>query len=201
MKREELIAKGYTEEQATELLNLFHGEQKDIKAQNEKLQNDLNVANNTITNLSKFKTSFEELQKSQMTDQEKLEAMKKETERNLAESKVIVNTAKAKTILAELGDIDDSIVNSLVTEDLAKTEANAKALVDLIKNRDESVAKKTKESLLNANLLPPNPSNVQTNAGTGSNKEMTKEEFKKLPIVEKNKIFKENKELWDKMTK
>lgn len=199
MRREDLLAKGYTEEQATELLNLFHGENNEIKAQNQKLQQDLNVANNTITNLSKFKTSFEELQKSQMSEQEKYEAMKKETEKNLAESKIIVNTAKAKTIVAELGEIDEDIINSLVTEDLEKTEANAKALVNLIKNRDENVAKKTKETLLNANVLPPNPSNVQ-GGGANSNKEMTKEEFKKLPIVEKNKIFKENKELWNKMT-
>lgn len=200
MRREDLLAKGYTEEQATELLNLFHGENNEIKAQNQKLQQDLNVANNTITNLSKFKTSFEELQKSQMTEQEKYEAMKKEAEKNLAESRIIVNTAKAKTIVAELGEIDDEIINSLVTDDLAKTEANAKALVNLIKSRDENVAKKTKETLLNANVLPPNPSNVQ-GAGASGSKEMTKEEFKKLPIVEKNKIFKENKELWDKMTK
>lgn len=199
MRREDLLAKGYTEEQATELLNLFHGENNEIKAQNQKLQQDLNVANNTITNLSKFKTSFEELQKSQMSEQEKYEAMKKETEKNLAESKIIVNTAKAKTIVAELGEIDEDIINSLVTEDLEKTEANAKALVNLIKNRDENVAKKTKETLLNANVLPPNPSNVQ-GGGANGNKEMTKEEFKKLPIVEKNKIFKENKELWNKMT-
>ena len=41
MRREELIAKGYTEEQATELLNLFHAENNEIKASNAQLQKDL----------------------------------------------------------------------------------------------------------------------------------------------------------------
>ena len=198
MKREELIAKGYTEEQATELLNLFHAENNEIKANNTQLQKDLNIANQTITELNKAQVQLKQLQQAQMTDQEKLDAMKAETEKNLAESKRIVSKAQAKTIFAEIGGIDDAILDTLVSEDLTQTEANAKALVDLIKSRDEATAKKTKEDLANLNVLP-NPSNVQK--GGDDNSQMTKEKFNQLSREEKTKIFKEDKALWDKMTK
>lgn len=198
MRREDLISKGYTEEQATELLNLFHAENNEIKANNTQLQKDLNIANTTIAELNKVQTAFKELQQSQMTEQEKLAAMKAETEKNLAESKKIVSKAQAKTIFAEIGGIDDAILDTLVSEDLQQTEANAKALVDLIKSRDAATAKKTKEELANINVLP-NPSNVQK--GGDDNATMTKEDFNKLSREERTKIFKENKELWDKMTK
>ena len=198
MKREELIAKGYTEEQATELLNLFHAENNEIKASNAQLQKDLNVANQTITELNKAQVQLKQLQQAQMTDQEKLDAMRAETEKNLAESKRIVSKAQAKTIFAEIGGIDDAILDTLVSEDLTQTEANAKALVDLIKSRDEATAKKTKEDLANLNVLP-NPSNVQK--GGDDKSQMTKEQFNKLSREEKTKIFKEDKTLWDKMTK
>lgn len=198
MKREELIAKGYTEEQATELLNLFHAENNEIKTNNAQLQKDLNIANQTITELNKAQVQLKQLQQAQMTDQEKLDAMKAETEKNLAMSKKIVSKAQAKTIFAEIGGIDDAILDTLVSEDLTQTEANAKALVDLIKSRDEATAKKTKEDLANLNVLP-NPSNVQK--GGDDKSQMTKEQFNKLSREEKTKIFKEDKTLWDKMTK
>lgn len=198
MKREELIAKGYTEEQATELLNLFHAENNEIKTNNAQLQKDLNIANQTITELNKAQVQLKQLQQAQMTDQEKLDAMKAETEKNLAMSKKIVSKAQAKTIFAEIGGIDDAILDTLVSEDLTQTEANAKALVELIKSRDEATAKKTKEDLANLNVLP-NPSNVQK--GGDDNSQMTKDQFNKLSREERTKIFKEDKALWDKMTK
>lgn len=198
MKREELIAKGYTEEQATELLNLFHAENNEIKANNMQLQKDLTVANNTINELNKVQIAYNEMQQSKMTEQEKVAAMKAEAEKNLAMSKKIVSKAQAKTIFAEIGGIDDAILDTLVSEDLTQTEANAKALVDLIKSRDEATAKKTKEDLANLNVLP-TPSNVQK--GGDDNSQMTKEKFNQLSREEKTKIFKEDKALWDKMTK
>lgn len=198
MKREELIAKGYTEEQATELLNLFHAENNEIKANNTKLQNDLKVANTTIAELNKVQVAFNQMQQSQMTEQEQVAAMKAEAEKNLAMSKKIVSKAQAKTIFAEIGGIDDAILDTLVSEDLTQTEANAKALVDLIKSRDAETAKKTKEDLANLNVLP-NPSNVQK--GGDDKSQMTKEQFNKLSREERTKIFQEDKALWDKMTK
>lgn len=201
MKREELLSKGYTEEQVTDLLNLFQAEQTTMKAENSKLKADLNVANSTITNLSKIETDYKALQQSQMTDSQKIEQMKKEAEDNLAMSRRIVNQARAKTILSELGEIDEAIIDTLVSDDLAKTEANAKSLVDLIKNRDEATVKKTKESITNANILPPNNSNVKGTEGEKGKTSMTKEEFSKLSHSEKIKIFKEDKDLWAEMTK
>lgn len=200
MKREDLISKGYTEEQVTELLNLFHTESKGVNDNNSKLQKELEAANATITELNKVQKAYKDMQTSQMSEQEKLEATRKEIEEHLANAKLIESRANAKTIFAEIGGVSDDVLNSLVTSDISQTEANAKALVDLIKNRDEATVKKTKEEILNKKVLPSTVSNV-TKGSEGSSNQMTKEEFNRLSTVEKTKIFREDKELWDKMTK
>lgn len=197
MQREELISKGYTEEQVTELLNLFHEANKEVKDNNSKLSKALEEANGKITELSKVQKQYQEKEKSQLSELEKLELAKKEIEEHLANAKLIENKANAKTIFAEIGGVDDTILDSIVSADFTKTEANAKALVDLIKQRDEAIAKKTKEALLNQNILPKDKSNTG-NDGKGNS--LTKEEFNNLSIQEKTKIFKEDRELWDKMT-
>lgn len=195
-KREELIAKGFTEEQVTEILNLVHAEKADVQANATKLQSDLDKANSTIANLSKVKEDYTKLQQSQMSDQDKMAAMMKEAEEHLKQSKLIESKANAKTIFAEIGGIDDNVLDSIVSEDIEKTNANANALLNLIKAREENIALKTKESLLNTNVLP----NTQSNVTSNSEPQMTKEEFSKLSVSEKTKIFKENNELWTKMT-
>lgn len=189
MRREELIQKGYTEEQVKELLNMFHEEQNQIKENNSKLIKDLENANAQIS-------TYKEKEKSQLTEQEKLEQTRKEIEEHLANARLIESKASAKTIFAEIGGVSDDVLNSTISTDLSKTEANAKAIVELIKSRDEQITKKTKESLLNNNVLPKSNSNVNP---TGESS-MTKEEFKNLTIQEKTKLFRENRELWNKIT-
>lgn len=197
MRREELINKGYTEEQATELLNLFHSEQNDIKDNNAKLQKDLQEALNKVNELNKVTKTYEAEKKSQLSEMEQLEAMKKEIEEHLVNSKIVESRANAKNIFSEIGGVDDTILESIVSQDIEKTEANAKALVEFIKSREVATTKKTKEALLNNNVLPNSSSNTTNNDKANS---MTKDEFNQLSIAEKTKIFKENKELWDKMT-
>ena len=187
-KREYWLEKGYTEEQVTEILNGFHESSKglqkelaDIKAQN------VTFANDNAT----MKTRLEEIDKANMSEQEKLEQMKKETLKNLSDSKKILNSAKAKEILTETGisgEELDKVVNSIVSEDEKLTIENATNIATIYKNIKEQTVKKTKEDLLNMNLKP-NYSNKDSNNGI-----MTKEEFNKLSYNEQKKLKDERPE-------
>ena len=187
-KREYWLEKGYTEEQVTEILNGFHESSKglqkelaDIKAQN------VTYANDNAT----MKTRLEEIDKANMSEQEKLEQMKKETLKNLSDSKKILNSAKAKEILTETGisgEELDKVVNSIVSEDEKLTIENATNIATIYKNIKEQTVKKTKEDLLNMNLKP-NYSNKDSNNGI-----MTKEEFNKLSYNEQKKLKDERPE-------
>ena len=188
MKREELISKGYSEEQVTELLNLFHSENQETTKENERLKGELAGANEKIAGYSNMEKEYNAYKQSQMTEQEKIEAMKKQTEENFAKSQMVYNEAQAKTILAQLGgEIDANVLNSIVSEDSEKTIANATALVNLIKSKEEETAKKTREQIQNANILPP-PSNVPEDKGLIT----TFEEFDKLPYEEQDKFQREH---------
>ena len=79
--------------------------------------------------------------------------MKKETETNLKNSRIIVNTAKAKDILVGL-DLDDDTIAMLVTDDEAKTINNATKLKEKFDTLKANVEKQTKESLVVADLTP-----------------------------------------------
>lgn len=187
-KREYWLEKGYTEEQVTEILNGFHESSKglqkelaDIKAQN------VTYANDNAT----MKTRLEEIDKANMSEQEKLEQMKKETLKNLSDSKKILNSAKAKEILTETGisgEELDKVVNSIVSEDEKLTIENATNIATIYKNIKEQTVKKTKEDLLNMNLKP-NYSNKDSNNGI-----MTREEFNKLSYNEQKKLKDERPE-------
>lgn len=187
-KREYWLEKGYTEEQVTEILNGFHESSKglqkelaDIKAQN------VTYANDNAT----MKTRLEEIDKANMSEQEKLEQMKKETLKNLSDSKKILNSAKAKEILTETGisgEELDKVVNSIVSEDEKLTIENATNIATIYKDIKEQTVKKTKEDLLNMNLKP-NYSNKDSNNGI-----MTREEFNKLSYNEQKKLKDERPE-------
>ena len=121
-----------------------------------------------------------------MTEQEKLEQMKKETELNLKNSRIIVNTAKAKEILAGL-NLDDDIISLVVSDDVEKTISSANKLKAKFDLQKETVAKETKESLTNLDLNP-SISNVNQN----ENATMTLEKFGNLSAEEQNKWLQDN---------
>lgn len=159
MRREDLLAKGFTEEQVTEILNMHHNESQEVNKENERLKGEIASANERLAGYSNMEKEYTAYKQSQMTEQEKYEAMKKEAEKNLAMSKRVYNEAQAKTILAEIGGIDEAVLNSIVSEDSEKTIANANALVNIIKAKEEETAKKTREDIQKLNVLP-TPSNV-----------------------------------------
>ena len=76
-----------------------------------------------------------------MTEQEKIELLKKETEENHRKSATILNKAEIKTILAGVS-VSDELIESLVTNDKEKSIANATNLLNAITSIKEKTEKR-----------------------------------------------------------
>jgi len=179
MKRETLLEKGFSEEQVTDLLNMFH----ETNQKNNDLQNEVNKLKDFETKYNSIQSQIDEINKSKMTEQEKIEADKKAAEENLRKSQIIYNTAKAKEILAGY-DVDESLIDNLVKGDETSTINSANQLKSLLDSKIESTTLKVKEELSNLSAKP-NPSNVPQNDDV-----MTKEKFDKLSMTEQ-KVWKD----------
>jgi len=180
-----ILGEGATEEQVTNLLNNFHVEEsKKVKELESQISN-LNEQNSKYSDYDDIKKQLDDINKANMTEQEKLEQQKKEIEKNLKESRIIVNTAKAKDVLAGL-DLDDDIISMLVSEDENTTINRANKLKAKFDTQKETVVKETKESLTSLNLDPTLP-NVNTNDDI-----MTFDKFNGMSAEEQNKWIEAN---------
>lgn len=184
----EILGEGATEEQVSAILNAFHS---DIDAKDKEI-NSLNSKLQKQNDYEAIKNELEEIHKANMSEQEKIEEQKKEIEKNLRDSKIIVNTAKAKEILAGL-PLTDEIINSLVRDDEELTIANATNLKTQMESLKEETDKKVREELANMDLKP-NISNVPQDGGA-----MTWEKFESLTLDERNKFAEENPEEFAKL--
>lgn len=184
MKRDDIkkiLGENATEEQISNLLNAFHNSNNESKQKIDELNEQLSK----YSDYNAIKTQLNEIQQANMSEQEKIEQMKKETENNLRESRIIVNTAKAKEILAG-ESIDEKLIQSLVDDNLENTIAKATMFKQTLTNLKDSVAKQTKESLVNADLKPTIP-NVNPNENV-----MTLDKFGNMSAEEQNKWLQEN---------
>lgn len=189
MNREEarkILGENATEEQITNLLNNYHIQDSAKVKELENQINSLTAQASKYSDYDELKSKLDEINKANMTEQEKLEQMKKETELNLKNSRIIVNTAKAKEILAGL-NLDDDIISLVVSDDADKTISSANKLKAKFDMQKETVAKETKESLTNLDLNP-SISNVNQN----ENATMTLEKFGNLSAEEQNKWLQDN---------
>ena len=182
-----ILGEDATEEQVTNLLNNFHLNEnakiKDLQAKLEEMQNE----NSKYSDYDAIKKQLDDINKANMTEQEKLEEQKKEIETNLRNSRIIVNTAKAKEILAGL-DLDDDIISLVVSDDANKTIDSANKLKAKFDMQKETVAKATKESLTTLNLDPALPNVNQNN----SNVIDSFEKFSNLSAEEQEKWINEH---------
>ena len=186
-KAREILGEEATEEQITNLLNNWHlDESAKVKELEAKLIG-LEQEANKHSDYDEIKSKLDEINRANMSEQEKLEAQKKEIETNLRNSRIIVNTAKAKDILVGL-DLDEDIIKMLVSDDEATTINNANKLKAKFDSTKEIVAKETKESLTNVNLNP-QMTNVNQNEGDAI---MTFDKFSKLSADEQNKWINEH---------
>ena len=173
MKREVLLEKGYSEEQVTDLLNMFHEQNQ----KNNDLQNEVNKLKGFETKFNEIQTQMDEINKSKMTEQEKIDAAKKEADDYLNKSRIIYNTAKAKEILAGY-DVSDELIQNLVNGDETSTINSANQLKSLLDDKIEKTAIKIKDEISNKDVKP-TPSNIPQQDDT-----MTIEKFSKLSMTE-----------------
>ena len=196
MNRDEakkILGENATEEQITNFLNSYHLTEN---AKVKELQDQLNALKTETSKYSDYdaiKSKLNEIEQANMTEQQKLEQMKQETEKNLRESRIIVNTAKAKEILAG-EDIDDELINTLVDDNLDNTIAKATKFKQTLTNIKDSVAKQTKETLVNADLKPSIP-NVNPNENV-----MTFDKFANMSAEEQNKWLQDNPDGLEKLS-
>lgn len=188
MKREDLLAKGYTEEQVTDILNTLHSVSKDKDKQIADLQSEVLTKGEFETKYNAAQHQLDEMNKANMTEQEKVEAMKKEAEANLRNSKIIVNKAKAKEILSGL-DIEESLIDTLVSEDEQATINNANLLKNRFTTFKDTIEKQTRESITNLNVKPETTNVPQQDDGV-----MTLDKFYKMTNEEQIKFVNENPE-------
>lgn len=179
----EILGEGATDEQVSAILNAFHSDidakEKEITSLTSKLQNQKDYDD--------IKKQLDDINKANMSEQEKLAEQKKEIEKNLRESKIIVNTAKAKEILAGL-PLTDDIINSIVRDDEQATITNATNLKTQMESLKSETDKKVREELANIDLKPA-ITNVSQDGGA-----MTWEKFEGLSIEEQNKFEEEHPE-------
>lgn len=152
MKRDDIkniLGEGASEEQITNLLNAFHNSSKEAKNKID----ELNAKLSQVSDYDDIKKKLDDINKANMSEQEKLEADKKLTAETLKKAQIIYNTAKVKEILSG-ESVDDNLISNLVTDNEEVSIANANALKQTLTNLKDSVEKKTRESLATANLKP-----------------------------------------------
>ncbi len=189
MNREEarkILGEGATEEQITNLLNSWHIQESAKVKELETQVSSLTEQNSKYSDYDSIKKQLDDINKANMTEQEKLEQMKKETEANLKNSRIIVNTAKAKEILTGL-DLDDELISLVVSDNADKTIANANKLKAKFDSQKDIVAKQTKETLINVDLKP-----TVSNVNQNDDGIMTFEKFGNLSAVEQEKWINEH---------
>lgn len=187
MTRDEIkkiLGEGATEEQITNTLNALHNQTNALNKQISELQSNISQ----YSDYNDIKKQLDEINKANMSEQERLNSQKEEIAKNLRESRIIKNKAKVMEILAGK-NFDEEIIDSLVGEDEALSLAKAQKLVTNFDNAMADIKKKTEEELANLNVKPNLP-----NTNPNDNGAMTWEKFSKLSTEEQNKFAETNPE-------
>lgn len=191
MKRDDIkkiLGENATEEQISNLLNAFHEKESETKKQTDdtkKELDDLKKQLNKYSDYDTIKKQLDDINKANMTEQEKMEEQKKEIAENLRQSRIIVNTAKAKEILAG-ESVDEELLNRIVTDDTDTTIALANKFKETLNTLKTNVEKQTRESLSTQDLKP-SITNVTQDGGA-----MTLEKFYDLSAEEQDKFIEEH---------
>lgn len=186
----QILGEGATEEQITNTLNALHNKTNALRQENESLK----AQNSKYSDYDSIKAQLDTINKNNMTIEEQMKADREEIAKNLRESKLIKNKAKVLEVLAGR-DIDDELIDSIVSEDENASIAKAQKLVAKLDSIIEDTKKQTEESIANLNVKP-NMSNKDPNA---NNDKMTWEKFSKLSQEEQNKFANENPEEFENL--
>jgi len=181
-----ILGENATEEQITNLLNNFHVQEsakaKELQQEIDKLK----AENSKYGDYDNIKSQLDEINKANMTEQQKLEAQKQEIEKNLRESRITVARAKAKEILAGEGLTDEQI-EDLVTDDQEATISRANRWKETINAIKDTTAKATTENLTKIDLAP-----TMSNVNQTDDSINTFEKFGELSAEEQQKFIEEH---------
>lgn len=178
-----ILGEGATEEQISNVLNALHNQTNALNKQ----INEFKANETKYADYDKLKSQLDAIEREKMTEQERLAKEKEETEKNLRESRIIKNKAKAMQLLAGM-DIDEEIINSIVGEDEVVSLARAQKLVDKFNSIISDTKKKTEEELANLNVKPNMP-NTNPNIDVET---MTFEKFSALSAEEQEKFIEQH---------
>lgn len=189
MKREDWLAKGFTEEQVTDILNQFH----EVNNENKLLKGEKDKNDQLVNQNQELQKQLDEINKANMTEQERIANERAEADKYLSNAKKINNTAKVKEILAG-ENIDENLIARLVTDDEQESINNATLFKTTLNNLKETTEKLTKESIINTPVKP-NPTNIpQQDDGI-----MTPERFSKMTMTEQTLWKRENAQEYENM--
>lgn len=153
------------------------------------------VFDKTASELAKVKKQLKELQEKSMTDEEKLQAeLEKAVESQQQYTRELAKL-RAKEIFVEAGLTEEDyepLLEVVVTGDEETTKTHAKNMVKVIEAQRVATEASVKAELLKNTRKPP--------AGNGEG-EVTKEQFKKMNLIEKQKFARENPELYQEFYK
>lgn len=153
------------------------------------------VFDKTASELAKVKKQLKELQEKSMTDEEKLQAeLEKAIESQKQYTKELAKL-RAKEIFVEAGLTEkdyEPLLEVVVTGDEETTKTHARNMVNVIEAQKVATEASVKAELLKNTRKPP--------AGNGGG-EVTKEQFKKMNLIEKQKFAKENPDLYQEFYK
>jgi hypothetical protein len=189
MKREEikaLFGENITQEQLDAIMKMNGEDINRAKAPIADLEAKLADANSQLAIATSQIDEFNKQAVANMTQEEQLNALRESVLQSQRDLVLKSNRLDAKAKLKEIG-IDDAAIESqlnlIVVEDAEQTQANTKALVDLIQAQRDATKAATEQSLLGQSLSP---------AGSTSNNGMTKEAFDKLSYAEASAYLQEN---------
>jgi chromosome segregation ATPase len=189
MKREEikaLFGENITQEQLDAIMKMNGEDINRAKAPIADLEAKLADANSQLATATSQIDEFNKQAAANMTQEEQLNALRESVLQSQRDLVLKSNRLDAKAKLKEIG-IDDAAIESqlnlIVVEDAEQTQANTKALVDLIQAQRDATKAATEQSLLSQSLSP---------AGSTSNNGMTKEAFDKLSYAEASAYLQEN---------
>jgi len=153
------------------------------------------VFDKTASELAKVKKQLKELQEKSMTDEEKLQAeLEKAIESQQQYTKELAKL-RAKEIFVEAGLSEEDyepLLEVVVTGDEETTKTHAKNMVNVIEAQKVATEASVKAELLKKTRKPP--------AGKGKG-EVTKEQFKKMNLIEKQRFASENPEVYKEFFK
>lgn len=181
-------------ENKTEQIAKLIGEQTVIKS---KYNDKIAELRAKETELNSLQSEYDTLKTSTMSDSEKAKKQEDLIKAKEVELSRKINTVTAKELLANAGfaekDYKDIInLEDYVSEDAEMSNKRVNSIVELLTKTKETTTTKVKEDLLK-NTPKPNINNEP------QTKEITKEDFKKMSGEERATLFRENKEMFEKL--